>query len=297
MNKILVTGSSGFLGNSICKELGIDNVVYTLSRSNSTYNYDLINNIPIFNENFDIVIHAAGLAHFIPKTEYEKKSFYNSNILITENLLKALKKSTIKNFIFISSVSVYGLPTGNMISETQPLIATDPYGKSKIYSEFLISSWCKIHNVKLTILRLPLLVGENAPGNLASMIKGIKYGYYFNIANGKAKKSMVMVSDVSKILMTVSEIGGIYNLTDTHHPSFFELSQSISKQLNKKRIFNIPLFIAKIIANIGDLFGNWFPLNNTKLSKLTSSLTFDDSKAKYAFNWNPRKVIDVIKIK
>ncbi len=63
---MLVTGSSGFLGNNICKELGLNNIVFTLSRSKSTYNCDLIHNIPIFNENFDTVIHTAGLAHVIP---------------------------------------------------------------------------------------------------------------------------------------------------------------------------------------------------------------------------------------
>lgn len=294
---MLVTGSGGFLGNYICKELNLNNIVHTLSRSNSTYNCDLIHSIPIFKENFDTVIHTAGLAHVIPKSDSEKKHFYNSNILITQNLLKGLEKISVKKFIYISSVAVYGLFSGNMISEKQVLNATDPYGSSKIFSENFISNWCEIHDVKLTILRLPLLIGVNPPGNLNSMIRGIKYGYYFNIAGGRAKKSMVMVSDVSKILMSASEIGGIYNLTDTYHPSFLELSHSISKQLNNKFILNIPLFIAKIIAKAGDLFGNWFPLNSTKLSKITSTLTFDDTKAKNAFNWNPQKVIDVFKIK
>lgn len=291
-NNILLTGSTGFLGKHIYDELYLTNNVYTLSRSNSTYNCDLINNVPEFNQNFDVVIHTAGIAHYIPKSKSEKKLYYKNNVAITENLLTGLKEVNVKKFVFISSVSVYGLLEGTGINEEQELNAVDPYGRSKIYSENIITKWCKLNNVKLTILRLPLIVGFDPPGNLRSMIEGIKYGYYFNINGGIARKSMVMISDVAKIIIFASEVGGIYNLTDSYHPNLMEISTCISKSYKKKYILNMPLSFAKILATIGDYFGNWFPINNLKLKKLTSNLTFDDSKAVEELDWNPHKVID-----
>jgi nucleoside-diphosphate-sugar epimerase len=296
MNKILLTGSTGFLGKIIYNNLNINNNLYTLSRTNSNYNCNLINDVPIFNSNFDIVIHSAGLAHFIPKSQEEKNLFLNSNISITRNLLLGLEKIKIKKFVFVSSVAVYGLIEGNHINEDFGLNATEPYGKSKIICEDIISKWCKRNNIRLTILRLPLVVDRNPPGNLKNMINAIKNRYYFNINGGLAQKSMVMASDVSNVIIDAAEIGGIFNLTDTQHPSFKDLSKLISFQLKRKYTLNMPITLAIFVAFIGDILGNWFPLNSLKLKKITSTLTFDDTKAKIAFNWNPHKVIEHLKI-
>lgn len=291
---ILLTGSNGFLGSVIKKELSDDNNFTTLSRSNSDYIVSLEKEIPLFKESFDLVIHAAGKAHSVPKTESEKKQFYEVNFLGTENLLKGLEKSAVpKEFVFISSVSVYGQETGNNINEDHALLAKDPYGLSKINAEELIINWCEENNVICTILRLPLLVGKNPPGNLGAMLNAIKKGYYFNIGKGQARKSMVLCIDVALIIPYVCSVGGIYNLTDGFHPSFSELSLAISK--NEKRYFNLPFFWAKTLGKIGDLLGENSPINSLKVKKITSDLVFDDSKARKILNWKPEIVLEYLK--
>lgn len=292
---ILLTGSNGFLGKYLINNLPAK-IVKTLNRSDSDYEVDLSINIPCFTDKFDTVIHNAGKAHIIPKSKEEIAAFYNVNVLGTQNLLKGLSNSLPKCFVFISSVSVYGLIVGENINENCSLLAEDPYGKSKIDAEFVVKKWCEEHNVSCTILRLPLIVGVNPPGNLGSMIQGIKKGYYFNIAGGNAKKSMVLASDIAKFILKAAEVGGTYNLTDGIHPTFNELSKSISRNLDKSFVPNMPLFIANVLAKIGDIVGNTFPINSNKLSKITSTLTFDDSKARIAFGWNPTPILDSFKL-
>ncbi len=292
---ILLTGSNGFLGKYLINNLPAK-IIKTLNRSASDYEVDLSINIPFFTDNFDTVIHNAGKAHFIPKSKEEIVAFYNVNVLGTKNLLNGLSNSLPKRFVFISSVSVYGLIVGENINENCSLLAEDPYGKSKIDAELVVTKWCEQHNVICTILRLPLIVGVNPPGNLRSMIQGIKKGYYFNIAGGNAKKSMVLASDIAKFILKAAEIGGIYNLTDGIHPTFNELSRSISKNLDKSFVPNLPFFIANVLAKIGDIIGNAFPINSNKLSKITSTLTFDDSKARMDFGWKPAPVLEGFKI-
>lgn len=294
---ILLTGANGFLGRCLYNSLVGVNSFATLGRNNTNFNLDLRNCIPFLDKSFDLVIHSAGKAHSIPKSAIDRQDFFDVNVSGTFNLLKGLENSSLpKQFIFISSVSVYGQFHGQFIREDFALSAIDPYGLSKIKAEKIIQDWCFKNKVVCTILRLPLIVGSNPPGNLGAMINGIKKGYYFNIANGQARKSMLLAVDVAKYIPTLAEVGGIYNLTDGYHPNFYELSHLIANQLDKKCIPNMPLSLAKLIAKTGDLIGSKFPINSEKLNKITSTLTFDDSKARAAFGWNPTPVLEGFKI-
>jgi len=294
--EILITGANGFLGRAIVNELSNDFKISSLSRNATDYKVSLDNEIPNFIKKFDFVIHAAGKVHSVPKTAFEKQQFYDINVLGTENLLKGLEKAGLpKQFIFISSVAVYGKENGDDINEEDLLLAKDDYGLSKIRAEKIAIEWCSKHNVICTILRLPLLVGKNPLGNLGAMLKAIDKGYYFNIGGGKARKSMVLAQDVAVFIPKVAAIGGIYNLTDGVHPDFEALSVAISKNKNRRTPFNLPLFTAKLIGYIGDLLGNIAPINSLKIKKITSNLTFDDTKARKQLEWNPQPVLEYLK--
>jgi nucleoside-diphosphate-sugar epimerase len=297
LKKVLLTGANGFLGKYICDHLKKEGVkIYTLGRSKEMdFSVDLANELPSFDTVFDLVIHSAAKAHFVPRNHKEVKALFNINVKGTQNLLHALEHSGAPDrFVFISSVSVYGLSNGTLIDENTPLLASDPYGLSKIKGEELVSVWCNTYNVKGTILRLPLVFGDNPPGNLGKMIKAIKKGYYFNINNNTAKKSIVFAEDVARFITAISKIGGTYNLTDGYHPDFFELSGSIAKRFNKRVPKILPSWIVIVIAKIGDLIGKKSIFNSAQYLKIVSSLTFDDRKARDTFRWNSRSVLDIL---
>lgn len=296
----LITGGSGFLGAIISNELGKTSTVHHLGRgSENTIVNDLSRQVPLLSHYYDTIIHCAGKAHSVPRSTEEAESFFKVNVEGTKNLLASLTNLSIKPhaFVFISSVAVYGLDSGIGIKETHALAATDPYGKSKIETEDLVQGWCKNNNVICMILRLPLLAGPNPPGNLGAMIRGIKKGYYFNIAGGNSKKSMVMAEDIATIIPKGAIFGGIYNLTDGEHPTFAQLSEVISKQLRKKSPPNIPVIIAKSLGIIGDIIGNVSPINSKKLKKMEADLTFDDTKARKVLGWKPKRILASFKVK
>jgi nucleoside-diphosphate-sugar epimerase len=291
--KFLLTGASGFLGKIITQVLGKDNVV-TVSRNSADVNADLATETPVLPRT-DVVVHAAGQAHVVPITEAEKQKFFDVNVTGTVHLLKALEQAGLpRNFIFISTIAVYGKEKGSLVAETEPLAAMDPYGKSKIEAEEIITGWCNSNHVTCTILRLPLIAGSQPKGNLLSMIKGIQKGVYFNIAGGKAKRSMVMAADVAAFIASVPA-AGIYNLTDGYHPSFAELSASIAQQLKKRKPLNLPRALAVMVGWAGDIVGSRFPVNSYKLKKMVSDLTFSDAKAREKAGWNPTHVLDHFK--
>lgn len=297
--KLLFTGGTGFLGKNICPLLAKNyEVVLCGITENDDIKVNLAKEIPVFNEKYDVVLHAAGKAHVVPKTPEEEQAFYDVNYQGTVNLCKGLEKiGTPKSLIFISTIAVYGCENGDLIDESHPLDGTTPYAKSKIMAEKYLTDWCRKNNVVLTILRPSLLAGVNPPGNLGDMIRGIQKGFYLNIAGGEVQKSILMADDIAILLELAKDKGGVYNVCDTAQPSFGELSQLIAKQLGKRKPISIPYWFAKSLAIVGDIVGKRFPINSLRLSKLTQSLTFSNKRAIENLNWQPLPVLDNLHIK
>lgn len=298
MQNLLFTGASGFLGTNLKSVLEHNYKITTIGLSEKdNYNTNISKEIPQFEEKFDIVLHAAGKAHSVPKTEAEKQVFFDVNFQGTVNLCKGLVQSAIpSNIIFISTVAVYGVETGDNISENHPLNGKTAYAQSKIQAERYLLEWCKKNNVTLSILRPSLIAGINPPGNLGAMINGIKTGKYVSIGGGKAQKSVLMVQDIANLIPSLLDNGGIYNVCDSEHPTFNQLELLISSQLQKKKPISIPFFIAKSMALVGDILGNRAPINSEKLDKITKSLTFSNEKAIRELNWTPLNVLENFKI-
>lgn len=297
--KLLFTGGTGFLGNNILPLLSKDyDVTLCGITDKDDIKVNLAKDVPVFKEQYDVVLHAAGKAHVVPKTPEEEQAFYDVNYQGTVNLCKGLEKIGVpKSLIFISTVAVYGCENGELITEEHPLEGTTPYAKSKIMAEEFLKDWCKKNNAVLTILRPSLLAGVNPPGNLGDMIRGIERGFYVNIAGGKVQKSILMADDIANLLELAKDKGGIYNVCDTTQPSFGDLSQLIARQLGKRKPISIPYWFAKSLALVGDVVGKRFPINSLRLSKLTQSLTFSNKRAIENLSWQPLSVLDNLHIK
>lgn len=300
MEKLLFTGASGFLGTNALPFINENYEVETLALDKkANYNVNIVTDEIQLSKKYDIVLHAAGKAHVIPRTEEEIKLFYDINLEGTKKLCYALENAGVpKSFIFISTVAVYGCDFGDMITEEHPLDGDSPYAKSKILAEQFLQDWCNKNNVILTILRPSLIAGKNPPGNLGAMIKGISSGKYLSIAGGQSHKSIMMACDLANIIPLCENKGGIYNICDDSYPSFHELEVLISKQLGKKKIpFNIPYWLANCLAHVGNLMGKKAPINTARLEKIVKSLTFSNKKIKEELGFQPTNVLSNFIIK
>lgn len=298
METLLFTGGTGFLGKNIMPILTKRYEVTTCGITpDDMINANLAKEIPALPEKYDVILHACGKAHVVPKTDAEKQAFYDVNYQGTINLCKALENIGLpKALVFISTVAVYGCEFGEEITEEHPLEGDTPYAESKIMAEKYLTEWCEKNSVTLGILRPSLLAGKNAPGNLGAMVNGVKKGFYLNIAGGKVKKSVLMAEDIANLLPLLAEKGGIYNVCDSYQPTFGEISASVAKQLGKHKPISIPYWIAWCMAKVGDLLGSKSPINSYKLEKMTKSLTFSNDKARKELGWEPLDVLTNYKI-
>ncbi len=289
MKKILLTGASGFLGNYILEFLRKNNYqVDTLGRdSGSSIIADLTNISPRFEKKYDLVVHCAGLAHVIPRTDKQEYLFFDLNLKGTENLCRGLEENPPNTFIFISTIAVYGKESGQNIVETDVLNGHTPYAKSKILAEKFLSNWSTTSDVNLVILRLPLIAGKCPKGNLKSMISSIKKGFYFNIKNNESRKSIVRADDVAELIPRLDNQNGVYHLSCDQSYTFEEISTMIAENLRIKKVKRISHTSVKILALLGD-FIPFSPINSSKLNKIKNTLTISSEKAKKELGWKPR---------
>ncbi len=225
--KILVTGASGLVGDSIVEKLlsnGFE--VYALGGANSKTDkfgevvnffkaditeYQNLAHIANF-KNVDVVIHSAGLAHQIGNRK--EKEFWKVNVLGTENVARLAADLRVKHFILISSVAVYGTKPANLknnnagtykfgITEEAECQPQGFYARSKLESEKAAQNICDDNKIALTILRLTTVIGEGDRGNLARLIKAIDKKRFFWIGAGENFKSLIYKGDAAKACLKI----------------------------------------------------------------------------------------------
>lgn len=282
-----ITGSSGFLGSNIktiLKLKGLSLICPTRG--------EIETELKNF-KRLEIIVHCAGKAHSINNSVEEEQAFFDSNVELTKGLTRIISETVIQvnTIVFISTVAVYGVEEGSAIDENFPLNGKSAYARSKILAEQHLVQWSRSEGVNLVILRLPLIFGDNAPGNLGAMERAVKARYYFQIGKGNAQRSMIHVKQLAEFVPTLIGKSGIYNLTDGYHPTYAEVADRFGK-LHNRRIFSFPEGIIKPIAKIGDLLPK-FPLNSYRLSKLSQSLTFCDQKARRELGWKGSNALEI----
>lgn len=295
---LLLTGASGFVGRNALPELRANYEVLTLGRSpENDVCADLAADVPVLPHRFDIVFHAAGKAHSVPRSEAEAQAFFDVNLTGTRRLCTALEAAgTPSSFVFVSTVAVYGRECGEEISEEHALVGTSPYAHSKIEAENFLREWCSAHGVVLTVLRPSLIAGADAPGNLGAMVRGLRGGRYLRIGAGTAKKSIVMAVDLARVVPLAETRGGTFNLCATRAPSFAELEKTICVQLGRAEPRAIPFWVAKCLALVGDCCFGRAPIDSARLRKITETLTFSNRRAREELGWIPLEILENYKI-
>ena len=222
---ILVTGGAGYIGSHTCIELlnqghkvvVVDNLVNSHSESLQRveeltgknipfYAVDLSNEAEItkvFSEHsIEAVIHFAGLKAVGESVEQPIR-YYDNNIKSTLVLCKLMQSFSVKHLVFSSSATVYGLAESNPIPETAPLSATNPYGRTKLFIEYILNDWITTFDgASVALLRYFNPVGAHASGRIGEDPQGIPNNlmpYITQVAAGRREKLSIFGNDYDTI--------------------------------------------------------------------------------------------------
>lgn len=221
MNKILVTGGTGYIGSHVLVELLTDGyeafVVDNLSNSSEEslrrvekitgkkvdfFNVDLRDKEKLEevfkNNSFEGVLHFAALKAVGESTE-KPLLYYDNNITGTLNLLALVNKYNTKNFVYSSSATVYGDPASVPIKEDFPIRPTNPYGQTKAMTEQILKDVYSAHkNPNIVLLRYFNPVGAHISGLIGEDPQGIPNNlvpYIAQVAVGKRDRLKVFGND------------------------------------------------------------------------------------------------------
>jgi nucleoside-diphosphate-sugar epimerase len=268
MQRVLITGSSGFLGSNLIPNLSKKYIIEKFNRNESN------------KFNADVIIHLAGKAHDLKQSSLFAE-YYKANTDLTKKIFDKFLKSSSKIFIFMSSVKAVRDNYDNVLDENVIASPTTDYGKSKLMAEqYILSKELPLHK-KVFILRPCMIYGPGNKGNLNLLYNIVLKGIPWPLGNYHNKRSFCSVNNLIYIinqLISSSRISsGIYNISDDDSLSTNELINLINKSINKKSIIlKIPKKIVSLLAKFGDI--SPFPLNSDRLDKLTSSYVVSNKK-------------------
>ena len=160
MKKLLITGSSGFVGKYFIKKYK-DN--YEIK--NFSFLKDDINSLDC--SDVDVVFHLSALVHQMGGASCEE--YERVNVTQTLELAKKAKENGVKQFVFMSTVKVYGEETDSKYSENIICNPEDDYGKSKLKAELELQK-IEDEDFKVSIIRTPIVYGYGVKANIKSLI-------------------------------------------------------------------------------------------------------------------------------
>lgn len=255
--KILITGKGSYIGSCFADYVNhnSDFEVFeldTLHDDWETFNFS----------GYDVIFHVAGIAHQ-KENEKNKDLYYKVNRDLACQIASKAKKEGVRQFVFMSSMSVYGLEYADkgitIETETKPVTH---YGISKLQAEGYILS-LNSKDFIVSILRPPMVYGEGSPGNMTKLLKAVEKIHMFPAFLNR-RSSITIDKLCEYVFMVVKEQkGGILLPQNDNYMCTSEIVKEHMKKKHKAlwltKLFNpfIKILIGRLSV-INKVFGDLY---------------------------------------
>lgn len=289
--KVLVTGATGFVGQSLASKVNnlFDTIALVRTESNALpENVQQLVASNIFTvslpDNIDVIVHLAGRAHVLNDKSLDPLAeFREINVEGTLQLARQALEKKVKRFIFMSSIGVNGAVTQDapFTEDCLPQPHAD-YAVSKWEAEQALQKLFTGSDTELVIIRPPLVYAAHAPGNFARLLKLVITNLPLPFVGTENKRSFVALENLVDFIQICIDHPNAANETflvaDQNPISTRELVQYLKQGMGKPARF---IYIPQPLMKLGAAC-----IGKAKLyEQLFESLEVDTTKAQKLLGW------------
>jgi nucleoside-diphosphate-sugar epimerase len=295
---IFVTGSTGFVGRSLCELLLKDfNVSGSVWIAESSKNLPAgVQAAPVESigpdtdwsnalAGIDIVIHLAARVHVMDETSEDPLIAYRQvNVAGTENLARQAAAHGVRRLVFLSSVKVHGEECDVSYSEKSRLTPQDPYGISKLEAENILRKIAAETELEVVIIRPPLVYGPGVKANFLRLLRMVARGVPLPLASITNARSLVYLGNLIDAIITCAThpqaSGQTYLISDGEDVSTPMLIRQMAAALNRPaRLIPFPPSLMRLAGKVTG--------KKMAVDRLLGSLLVDSSKIRRELGWKP----------
>ncbi|KAF0279289.1 NAD-dependent epimerase/dehydratase family protein [Spiribacter aquaticus] len=282
---ILVTGASGFIGRALMPAL-------------ATAGYPLTTRLPrpaADTDWTDWLVPGGAVVHLAAKAHEQAAGtgldgLRPANVAATVNLARQSQAAGIRHFIFLSSIGVLGSASRIPLTEADPPAPASPYAQSKHEAETALYQVATGSDMRVTIIRSPLVYGPGAPGNIGRLLHWACSGRPLPLAAATTNRRHLLGRDnlvdfIEHALMHRQAAEGVFHVADDRAVSTRELLTVLAAGAGRSpRLFNVPprlLWASARLIRRRDL-----------AERLLGSLTVDTARARERLGWVPPRPVE-----
>lgn len=252
MKHVLITGANSYIGESVKQYLQQEPDKYEVNI------IDTMNWTPALSDfaGIDVVFNVAGIAH-IKETAENRHLYYDVNRDLVIRIAQTAKEAGVKQFILLSTMSVYGLTVGHITKDT-PVNPVNAYGKSKAEADKQIEKLAD-DNFKFACLRPPMVYGKGCKGNYQSLRSfALKSPLFPDFTN---QRSMIYIGNLCEFVKETidHENGGLFFPQNAEYTNTSDMVKAIAivhgKKICMTKIFNWMIKIVPV-NTVKKVFGN-----------------------------------------
>lgn len=289
---ITVIGGSGFVGTNFCQLLADHQMpfeIVDLKESRRFPERCKIGDVRDLDSlratvTGDIVVNLAA----VHRDDIRDKSEYTrTNVLGAENTAKICTEKGIRKIVFTSTVAVYGFAEPGTGEDGQ-INPFNEYGRTKFAAEEKLRAWRDLdEDNALLIIRPTVIFGEGNRGNVYNLLNQIASGRFVMVGNGRNKKSMAYIGNVTSFLkacVSSTQRYGVYNYVDTPDMDMNTLVTQVRKTLaNKDGVGpRLPYWLGLVLGYVADgiarVTGKTLPVSSIRVQKFCASTAFSSGK-------------------